>query len=115
GPRSARAVLLNPAVTAAVLETARGGIVREGLGFDRCDAAIVTNIGQGDHLGLRGIETLEDLARVKRVVVEAVAPTGIAVLNAADPLVCQMAAHCQGDVLFFSPQEPQRQKGQRAV
>jgi cyanophycin synthetase len=115
GPRSARAVLLNPAVTAAVLETARGGIVREGLGFGCCDAAIVTNIGQGDHLGLRGIETLEDLARVKRVVVEAVAPAGTVVLNADDPLVRDMARHCPGKILFFARAEPRREQGQRAA
>jgi cyanophycin synthetase len=102
GPRSARAILLNPSVDIAVLETARGGILREGLGFDRCDVAVVTNIGQGDHLSLRGIETLEDLARVKRVVVEAVAPTGTAVLNAEDPLVAAMAGHCPGRVIFFA-------------
>jgi cyanophycin synthetase len=102
GPQSARSVLLNPRVEAAVLETARGGILREGLGFDRCDVAIVTNIGQGDHLGLRGIETLEELARVKRTVVEAVAPHGSAVLSAADPLVAAMATHCPGAVIFFA-------------
>lgn len=102
GPRSARAVLLNPSVTAAVLETARGGIVREGLGFDHCDVAVVTNLGEGDHLGLRGVETLEDLARVKGVVVEAVLPSGTAVLNADDPLVRECAATCPGEVVYFS-------------
>ncbi|MFM8218293.1 MAG: Mur ligase family protein, partial [Planctomycetaceae bacterium] len=70
GPKSARSVLLNPQVDAAVLETARGGILREGLGFDRCDAAVVTNIGEGDHLGMGGIETAEQLAAVKRAIVE---------------------------------------------
>ena len=59
-------MLLNPRVEAAVLETARGGILREGLGFDRCDVAVVTNIGEGDHLGLAGIETPEELAWVKQ-------------------------------------------------
>jgi cyanophycin synthetase len=102
GPRSARAVLLNPAVEVAVLETARGGILREGLGFDRCDVAVVTNIGKGDHLSPDGAETLEDLARVKRLVVEAVLPFGTAVLNAADPLVAAMGQHCNGDVTFFA-------------
>src|SRR5262249_18626203 len=101
GPQSARKVLLNPQVQAAVLETARGGILREGLGFDQCAVAVVTNIGKGDHLGLRGIETLEELAQVKEVVVRAVAPDGWAVLNAADPLVAQMAASCPGKALFF--------------
>ena len=102
GPRSARRVLLNPQVEAAVLETARGGILREGLGFDACDVAVVTNLGEGDHLGLGWIDTLEALAEVKQTVVRAVAPGGIAVLNAADPLVARMASHCQGRVLFFA-------------
>jgi cyanophycin synthetase len=102
GPKSARNVLGNPLVEAAVLETARGGILREGLGFDRADVSIVTNIGSGDHLGLNGIETIEQLARVKRVIVENVAPEGYAVLNAADPLVAPMAAFCPGKILFFA-------------
>jgi cyanophycin synthetase len=102
GPRSAREVLLNPQVEAAVLETARGGILREGLGFDSCDVAVVTNIGRGDHLGLRGVDTPAELARVKRVAVEVVAPGGAAVLNAADPLVADMAAHCPGEVVWFA-------------
>jgi len=121
GPQSARSVLLNPRVEAAVLETARGGILREGLGFDRCAVAVVTNIGKGDHLGLRGIETLEELARVKRTVVEAVAPGGSAVLNAADPLVAAMAAGCAGTVIFFARDAAHpivvahRERGGRAV
>jgi cyanophycin synthetase len=108
GPRSARAVLLNPRVEAAVLETARGGLLREGLGFDHCDIAVVTNIGLGDHLSRGGVETLEDLARVKRTVAQAVAPTGNAVLNAADPLVAAMAGHCPGSVIYFArdPDQP---------
>jgi cyanophycin synthetase len=102
GPKSARSVLLNPRVEAAVLETARGGILREGLGFDFCDAAVVTNIGEGDHLGLGGIETSEQLAAVKRVIVENVAPTGYAVLNASDPMTVAMAPYCPGGVIFFA-------------
>ncbi len=102
GPQSARMVLANPSVEAAAFETARGGILREGLGFDVCDAAIMTNIGEGDHLGLMGIDTVEQLARAKRVIVENVAPTGYAVLNAADPLVVAMADYCPGKVLFFA-------------
>src|SRR5262249_18698941 len=106
--------MLNPRVEAVVLETARGGILREGLGFDCCDVAVVTNIGKGDHVGLRGIETLEELARVKRVVVEAGAPPegggkplsrpdgGFAVLNAEDPLVVAMAEHCPASVIYFA-------------
>ncbi len=102
GPKSARAVLLNPQVDAAVLETARGGVLREGLGFDLCDVAVVTNIGEGDHLGMGGIETAEQLAAVKRTIVENVAPTGSAVLNAADPMTVAMAPYCPGSVIFFA-------------
>ena len=102
GPRSARNVLMHPDVDAAVFETARGGILREGLGFDRCDVAVVTNIGVGDHLGLNYISTVEDLAVVKRVIVENVAPSGAAVLNAMDPHVVPMAASCQAPVIFFA-------------
>jgi cyanophycin synthetase len=102
GPQSARAVLQNPKVEAAVMETARGGILRAGLGFDRCDVAVVTNIAEGDHLGVAEVDTPEQLARVKRTVVEAVAPTGAAVLKADDPLVAAMAEHCPGGVVFFA-------------
>jgi cyanophycin synthetase len=102
GPRSARNVLAHPDVDAAVFETARGGILREGLGFDRCAVAVVTNIGEGDHLGLNYISTVEDLAVLKRVIVQNVAPHGHAVLNAADPIVAAMAAACPGQVCFFA-------------
>ena len=102
GPRSARNVLAHPDVDAAVFETARGGILREGLGFDRCAVAVVTNLGEGDHLGLNYISTVEDLAVLKRVIVQNVAPTGYAVLNAADPIVAAMAAACPGRVCFFA-------------
>ena len=103
GPRSARNVLFHPTVDAAVLETARGGVLREGLGFDRCDVAVVTNIGLGDHLGLSYISTVEDLSVVKRVIVQNVRPeTGVAVLNAADPMVARMADSCPGRVTFFA-------------
>ncbi len=105
GPKSARCVLSNPCVDAAVLETARGGIVREGLGFDRCDVGVVTNIGDGDHLGLADINTPEQLAKVKRVVVEAVMPEGSAVLKADDPLVADMAQYCKCGVIFFARDE----------
>jgi cyanophycin synthetase len=103
GPLSARAVLENPKVEAAVLETARGGILRAGLGFDHCDVAVVTNIGEGDHLGICDIDNTEQLARVKRTVVEAVGKQGTAVLNAADTLVAGMAAYSPGAVLYFTP------------
>lgn len=102
GPKSARAVLANPRVEAAVFETARGGILREGLAFDFCDVAVVTNIAEGDHLGLNDIQTPERLAQVKRVTVEAVSRNGSAVLNADDPLVAEMAAKCPGSVTYFS-------------
>ena len=102
GPRSARNVLLHPDVDAAVFETARGGLLREGLAFDRCQVGVVTNIGLGDHLGLNYITTVEDLAVLKRVVVHNVADNGYAVLNAADPIVAGMAASCPGSVIFFA-------------
>ena len=101
GPRSARNVLAHPDVDAAVLETARGGMLREGLAFDRCHVAVVTNIGMGDHLGLNYISTVEDLAVLKRVIVQNVATSGTAVLNATDPLVARMAINCPGEVIFF--------------
>ena len=102
GPKSARNVLYHPDVDAAVLETARGGVLREGLAFDYCDVAVVTNIGSGDHLGLNYITTVDELAVLKRVIVQNVAPKGMAVLNAADPVVAAMAAQCKGDVTFFA-------------
>ena len=102
GPKSARNVLMHPDVDAAVLETARGGVLREGLAFDRCDVAVVTNIGMGDHLGLNYISTVDDLAVVKRVVVQNVASTGYAVLNATDPMCVKMREACPGSVVFFA-------------
>ena len=103
GPKSAKNVLFHPDVDAAVMETARGGVLREGLGFDCCDVAVVTNIGSGDHLGLSYISTIEDLSVVKRVIVQNVKPdTGVAVLNAADPMVARMADSCPGKVTFFA-------------
>ncbi len=102
GPKSARNVLMHPDVDAAVFEVARGGVLREGLGFDRCQVAVVTNVGTGDHLGLNYITTVEDLGVLKRVIVQNVAPTGYAVLNAADPIVAAMASTCPGNVIFFA-------------
>ena len=103
GPKSARRVLAHPSVTTAVLETARGGILREGCGFDFCDVAVVTNIGSGDHLGIDGIDTPERLAWVKGAIVAAVRPgKGTAVLNAADPLVVDMKKWCKGQVVYFA-------------
>ena len=102
GPKSARNVLAHPEVDAAVLECARGGVLREGLGFDRCQVAVVTNVGAGDHLGLNYITTVDDLAVLKRVIVQNVATDGYAVLNAADPIVAGMSATCPGNVIYFA-------------
>ena len=121
GPRSARNVLMHPDVDAAVFETARGGILREGLGFDKCDVAVVTNLGGGDHLGMNFISTLDHLALVKRVIVQNVAPYGTAVLNASDPMVLKMVEACPGSVTLFSSdrQNPalntHRAQGKRVV
>jgi cyanophycin synthetase len=101
GPKSASMVLQNPTVDFAVFEVARGGILREGLGYQRNDVAVVLNV-TGDHLGLGGIHSIRQLAEVKRVVVEAVPRDGVAVLNADDPLVTAMARHCSGSVIYFS-------------
>src|SRR5437867_3389014 len=104
GPKSALMVLQNPRVDFAVFEVARGGILREGLGYGRNDVAVVTNV-TGDHLGLKDVHSIEQLAAVKRVIVEAVPRSGSAVLNADDPLVAEMRKHCSGSVIFVSMQE----------
>ncbi|WP_245942307.1 Mur ligase family protein [Sphingomonas gilva] len=101
GPKSARMVLRNPKVDVAVLETARGGILREGLGFDTCDVGAVLNV-TADHLGLKGIHSIEDLAQVKSVVVESVARRGHSILNADDPMTVRMARHARGRIAWFS-------------
>jgi cyanophycin synthetase len=101
GWHGVRAVHLNPWVGAAVFETAGDCILREGLGFEECDVAVVTAIGHGGQPGSDG-EAVEELAQVKRTVVESVAPSGAAVLDAADPLVAAMAGHCPGGVVFFA-------------
>jgi cyanophycin synthetase len=101
GPWSAKVVLRDPTVDAAVLETARGGILREGLGYDRCDVGCVMNVSS-DHLGLRGVNTLEDLAYVKRLVLEVVRRDGFSVMNADDPLVVAMAEKADGQAVWFS-------------
>jgi cyanophycin synthetase len=140
GPHSTRAVLLNSRVEAAVLETGADRILREGLGFDHCDVAVVTSVGTGDPVpdpwhrvsavttseepttyspvrppratmtldedaGLPETAPVEELARIKRVLVEAVVSTGVAVLNAADPLVAGMAGYCPGEVILFAADE----------
>ena len=101
GPFSANIILSNPAVDVAVLETARGGILRAGLGFDECDVGVVLNVS-ADHLGLRGIHTLEQLADVKSVIAAVVKREGHAVLNADDPRVAAMRTRTAGDVVLTS-------------
>ena len=104
GPVSAQFVLKDPTIDFAVLESARGGILRNGLAFEHCDIAIVTNI-TADHIGLGGIHTLEQLARVKSVVPETVFPRGFAILNAEDDLVYAMRENLECNVALFSMNE----------
>ncbi|MFT5737345.1 MAG: cyanophycin synthetase [Maribacter sp.] len=104
GPQSAEFVLKDPTVNFAVLECARGGILRAGLAFPSCDVGIVTNVS-ADHLGLKGIHTVEQLARVKGVVPETVAPDGYAILNADDDLVYAMRKGIQSNLALFSMDE----------
>lgn len=101
GPQSTEFILREPSVDFAVLECARGGIIRSGLAFDECNIAIVTNVAE-DHMGLKDINTLEDLARVKAVVPRSVNADGYAILNAADDIVYQMKDQVTCKVAFFS-------------
>ncbi len=98
GPTAARIILRDPSVDVAVLETARGGILRRGIGYRKCTVGAVLNV-QADHLGLRGIDTVEQLAEVKRTVAEIARDT--AVLNADDPLCLEMADHCQAEHICY--------------
>lgn len=104
GPVSAEFILKDPTVEVAVLECARGGILRAGLGFHHCNVAVVTNVA-GDHLGLNGIDTLEKLARVKAVVPGTVFKDGYAILNADDDLVYQMRKDLDCHIVLFSLNE----------
>jgi cyanophycin synthetase len=99
GPWSSQLVLRDPRVDAAVLETARGGIVRSGLGWRKCSVGAVLNVSS-DHLGMGGIQTLEDLAEVKRIVVEVA--QDFCVLNADDPRVAQMAGHSPAEPIYVT-------------
>lgn len=101
GPKSAQLILKDPTVDTAVLECARGGILRAGLGFDRCDVGAVTNVA-ADHLGMKGIHSLEQMADLKSVVPESVHPEGYAVLNADDDRVYAMREKVQGIPVLFS-------------
>jgi len=104
GPSSAEFVLKDPTVNFAVLECARGGLLRAGLGFKKCDIGIVTNV-TADHLGLKGIHTIEQLAKVKGVIPETVLPDGYAILNADDDLVYNMRRSVDCNVALFSMDE----------
>lgn len=101
GPASAQVILKDPSIEFAILETARGGILRSGLGYDQCDCAVVTNVAE-DHLGIEGINTIEQLAKVKAVVPETVKEDGYAVLNADDDLVYAMKDRVRCKVALFS-------------
>jgi cyanophycin synthetase len=111
GPNSAGIILRNPAVDFAVLETARGGVIRSGLGFNFCHTAVVTNVS-ADHLGLGGINTIEQLADVKSVVPGTVLPDGYAVLNANDDLVYKMREKLKCNIALFAldPMNPRLQQ-----
>jgi cyanophycin synthetase len=104
GPASAEFVLRDPTVNFAVLECARGGLLRAGLGFGNCDIGIVTNVA-ADHLGLKGIHTIEQLAKVKGVIPETVLPDGYAILNADDDLVYEMRRGINCNLALFSMDE----------
>ena len=104
GPASAEFVLKDPTVNFAVLECARGGLLRAGLGFKKCDVGIVTNVA-ADHLGLKGIHTVEQLAKVKGVIPETVLPDGYAILNADDDLVYEMRRSINCNLALFSMDE----------
>lgn len=101
GPLSAQSLLYNRDVEVAVLETARGGIIRKGLGYDLADVGIITNISE-DHLGIDGMESLEDLAFAKSLVVEAIKANGFAVLNADDAMTPFISASVQCNIIYFS-------------
>ena len=101
GPQSAGLILGDPTVEMAVLETARGGILRSGLAFEEANVGVVLNVA-ADHLGIGDIDTIEQMASVKAVVAEAVHPDGYAVLNADDELVAGMAKKLRSNIAYFS-------------
>jgi cyanophycin synthetase len=104
GPFSAEFILKDPTVEVAVLETARGGILRSGLGFNKCDIGVVTNI-QEDHLGISDIHNLDDLTRVKSVIIGAVKRSGWAVLNADNEYCLKIAQNADCNISYFSMDE----------
>jgi cyanophycin synthetase len=101
GPEGAKIVLMDASVENAVLEVARGGIIRRGLGYEESDVAVITNITR-DHLGEGGINSLEDLARLKATLIETVKSSGYAVLNADDEHCVNMAQYCREKIIYFS-------------
>ena len=111
GPVSARMVLADPQIDIAVLETARGGLLRAGMGVTEVNVGAVLNV-QADHLGLKGIDTLEQLSELKRIVVEVA--TDCAVLNADDPLVLKMAGHTEAKTICYVTMNPHHALGARA-
>lgn len=104
GPASAQMVLKDPSVEMAILETARGGLLRSGMGYDYCNVGACLNIAS-DHLGLKGVNTLEDLAKVKSIVVEAA--KDVAILNADDPHVLRMSAKVTAKNIFYVTMNPE--------
>ncbi|NEO26041.1 MAG: cyanophycin synthetase [Kamptonema sp. SIO4C4] len=101
GPQSAQVILKDPTVELAVLESARGGILRSGLAFSQCDVGVVLNVA-ADHLGIGDIDTVEQMAFLKSVVAESASPEGYAILNADDPLVAGMAERVKAKIAYFS-------------
>jgi cyanophycin synthetase len=104
GPSSAKRILFDREVEAAVLETARGGIVRDGLAYEKADVAVFTNLTE-DHLGIDGIHTMEELLKAKALVIEAVKENGTCVLNADDPWIMKAKERAKGNLLLFSMDE----------
>jgi cyanophycin synthetase len=100
--QSARDILANPDVTAAVFEASIESMLRDGLGFDKCDIAIVTNLTQVDHGGEFDLWSEEKVFAVERTPVDVVLERGAEILNAGDPLVMQMKSLCKGDVILFA-------------
>jgi cyanophycin synthetase len=98
---AARRVLMNPFVDAIVLEVSESGVIEEGLAFDRCEVAVVTNLGSGDHLGRKYVDQLGTIAKAVRAPIDVVLPTGVGVLNADDPEVAEMAEKCRGKLAYF--------------
>ena len=101
GPHSARVVLKDPTIDCAVFETARGGMLRDGLGYKNADVGVVLNV-KSDHLGIGNIHDIEDLSYLKSLVVELVRPGGFSVLNADDPMCVAMSSQCYENLVYFT-------------